>query len=270
MPRIGKALSQAVSTAKAKASEAKGKVDQGAAEVTQRADQAAATPQGQRAKDAFERGKAVVFSREGWGVSIGVDDGVHPRRFGYGEHGQTLVQTPKALWRSETHEQRRASIARPGESETVSRTTDELGARARVFGEVSEQTLSAKLGLEGEAGGKTTVEEFGTKTETFLGARGRASAEAGPLGQTACAEVFAGLEVHKQSGAEKGGENWGVMTEQGTVGRARSASCTPARPRRRWRAASWGRATACSTRSTSGSSATSGTSGRWRWTCSRA
>ncbi|MFT3706917.1 MAG: hypothetical protein QM817_04540 [Archangium sp.] len=211
MSKISNFVNRAAQEVKTKATEAK-------QEIKQKADEAGATKQGQFAKDAFEHGKSVVFSREGWGVSIGVDDGVHPRRFGYGEKGKTIAETPKSLWTSEKHERRAESITRPGTYETVSTTTDEAGVHGRLFGDLNAKTLSAKLGVEGEAGFKSTVEEYGTKTESFLGTRGRAYVEGGPLGQTAGAEVFAGLDVHKQTGEEKGAENWGVMTEQGTVG----------------------------------------------------
>lgn len=163
---------------------------------------------------AVEKGKPMVASSEAWGSTIGVDDGKHPRSFGYGKHGNTLAESTE-LWKSETTEERRNWF---GTNETVATTTREHGLHARAFGDHDGRTVSAKLGAELEAGAKELDQRAGTTTETFVGVRGRAYAEGGLLGQTVGAEAFAGADRFQQHGEEKGGENWAVSREQGWVG----------------------------------------------------
>lgn len=80
-----------------------------------------------------------------------------------------------------------------------------VGARARVFGEASARTLSAAIGVEGEAGVKVAGRGAGNEGrpdearsfgEAFLGARSREAAEVGVLGASVGAEAFAGGEAY--------------------------------------------------------------------------
>ncbi|MBI2571592.1 MAG: hypothetical protein HYV63_31670 [Candidatus Schekmanbacteria bacterium] len=167
---------------------------------------------------ALERLQPVVFSAEGWGASIGVDDGKHPRPFGYGEKKDTIVESDKQ-WHSTTKHER-ASIGGHGGPEIVTKdftTTEEHGIHGRLFGEADGQTVSAAIGAEFEAGKKTTVEDHrgGSTTETFGGTRGRVYGEAGVFGQTLGAEGFAGVDHFQETGAEKDGdESWTALKQQ--------------------------------------------------------
>lgn len=174
----------------------------------------------QQAADVFERGKTLISSPEAKGTSIGVDDNpTRPYRFGYGEKKDTLAE--KRWAKEETSAQRRESFTHPGTLEEVSRSTEESGLKVRLFGARSQETLSAAIGVEAEAGLKSVREDFssGTQTEAFLGARGRAYAEGGALGGTVASELFVGGDVHQQSGENRGGSQpWGVERQQASVG----------------------------------------------------
>lgn len=138
----------------------------------------------------------VVASSSGWGKSIGVDDGTQaPRRFDYGSRKQTL-------------------------SEFDTSSPDRSGARLRLFGEVSKETLSAAIGLEGEAGAKSKFRNDDREQtgDAFAGIRGRVFAEAGPLGGSIGAEGFAGGEIYSQEGDERGSATWQSYKSQLSAG----------------------------------------------------
>lgn len=138
----------------------------------------------------------VVTSSSAWGKSIGVDDGTTaPRRFDYGSRKQTI-------------------------SEFDTSSPDRSGARLRLFGEASKETLSVALGLEGEAGAKSKYrdEEREQTSDAFAGLRGRVFAEAGLLGGSVGGEGFLGAEVFSQEGDERSSQTWQTYKSQLSVG----------------------------------------------------
>lgn len=138
----------------------------------------------------------VVTSSSAWGKSIGVDDSTTaPRRFNYGATKQTI-------------------------SEFDTSSADRSGARLRLFGEASKETLSAAIGLEGEAGAKSKYrnDEREQTCDMFAGLRGRVFAEGGPLGGSVGGEAFAGAEIYSQEGDERGGQTWQTYKSQLSVG----------------------------------------------------
>lgn len=160
----------------------------------------AVQPKAERLAQKAERGAApvvrVATSASAWGKSIGVDDSTSaPRRFDYGSKKTTL-------------------------SEFDTSSADRSGARVRLFGEASKQTLSAAIGLEGEAGAKSKFRDDDREQtcDMFAGARGRVFAEAGVLGGSVGGEAFVGGEIYSQEGDERGSQTWQTYKTQMAVG----------------------------------------------------
>lgn len=131
-----------------------------------------------------------------YGKSMGVDNSTTaPHRFGYGTLKQTLF-------------------------EVDSSSRERSGARLRLFGDASRETISASLGLEGEAGlkGSGRDEAREESSVAFLGLRGRAFGEAGLLGASTGGEFFLGGDLYSQEGDEHGRESWTVSRQEFSLG----------------------------------------------------
>jgi hypothetical protein len=140
----------------------------------------------------------LVTSDGAWGKSVPFDTGTQtPFHVGYGERLPTLAEAHTPL--------------PAGAPEDLKL----LGARGRVMGEASLQTLSAAIGVEAEAGARLTG--GGTSTgsmpgeslgDAFIGARTRNVAEAGVFGASIGSETFLGAEVYvaENVGAKEDGQ----------------------------------------------------------------
>lgn len=169
---------------------------------------------------AIEFGKAAAdwaMKDEVWGEDIDVDNGKTPYRFGYGENKNTLFETGVVTHRSEDE----------AELPWEPTTTKEVAAKLRAFGHASARTLTASIGLEGEAG-YTQTSKNGTPdgaqifhdTETFFGLRGRGHGEIGVLGGSAGAEVFGGASIFNAGGEgrQDSESNFYRHTESAAIG----------------------------------------------------
>jgi hypothetical protein len=141
----------------------------------------------------------LVTSDGAWGKSVPFDTGTQtPFHVGYGERLPTLAEAHTPL------------------PEGAPEDLKLLGARGRVMGEASAQTLSAAIGVEGEVGARLTGRgsdpdgpiPTASLGDAFIGARTRNVAEAGVLGASIGSETFLGAEVYvaETAGAKEDGE----------------------------------------------------------------
>jgi hypothetical protein len=160
--------------------------------------------------DAFEAAGAVgkyavnlVTSDGAWGESVPADTGTQaPFRVGYGQVLKTIAE---------------AHTPRP---HGLPSAVELAGARGRVFGDASAQTLSAAIGVEAEAGLKLTDRHSSpglgdSMGEVFVGARTRHAAEAGVIGSSVMSESFVGAEAFAQHTISDGAGR--QLTLQGQV-----------------------------------------------------
>jgi hypothetical protein len=208
LPNLGNAVKQAVNQVKSTTQDLASKAAAGAAQAKADFDSTRATREAlaQKVSDGFESTRGareyaynLVTSDGAWGTSVPFDTGTQtPFRVGYGERLPTLAEAHTPL------------------PEGAPEDLKLLGARGRVMGEASLETLSAAIGVEGEAGARLTGRGSGSSGgmpvaslgDAFIGARTRNVAEAGVFGASIGSETFLGAEVYvaETAGAKEDGE----------------------------------------------------------------